>query len=153
VPELNLKQLLADAADEVLSTMFFAMLDAPAEAGEDALCTQVRVAFEGHATGALTLSVSPEATVEITANFLGLDSDPPAPPAEQEAVVKELANIICGAVLSRLESSDVLHLRSPELLAADDAATPALPGSLLAEQRFSVGAGFLRLRFQWDGAR
>lgn len=151
MPELELKKLLAEAADEVLSTMFFAMLDPPALPPEDAFARQVRVGFWGHATGALTLSASPEATVEMTANFLGMDSEPPPPAAEQEAVVKELANMICGAVLSRLENTDVLHLGAPEVLAAADAAAIEPPGSAVAEQLFSLGAGFLRLRFQWDG--
>lgn len=148
--DVDLKKLLADSADEVLSTMFFAMLDPPAPAEEDAPCTRVRVTFEGHATGALTLTASPDAVAEMTANFLGLDSDSPPPAAEQEAVVKELANIICGAILSRLESSDVLHLRPPELLAAPEASLAA-PQTAVAEQRFGLGAGFLNLRFQWDG--
>lgn len=149
--DLDLKKLLADSADEVLSTMFFSMLDPPEPSEEDAPCTRVRVTFEGHATGTLTLTASPDAVAEMTANFLGLDSDPPPPEAEQEAVIKELANIICGAILSRLESSDVLHLLPPELLPEPEV-TLGAPESAVAEQRFGLGAGFLNLRFQWDGA-
>ena len=153
-PEVDLNKVLAGAADEVLCTMFFSMLE-EAPPVEDAACTRVRVGFRGHATGTLTLSVSPEAIVELTANFLGIDGE--APPAEQEAMVKELANMICGAVLSRLETADVLHLMPPEVLAAPESAAPqtgdAAVDSAAAEQLFGVGAGFLRLQFQWDGAR
>jgi len=152
VPEVDLKKMLADAAEEVLATMFFAMLDEPATLSGEALWTRVRVGFWGHATGALTLCATREATAEMTVNFLGLDSQPPPPEAEQKEVAKELTNMICGAVLSRMERTDMLHLLPPEVLPACDQIAPVPAGSQMVEQIFGVGAGVMHLRFQWDGA-
>ena len=146
----ELHQALVDATDEVLSTMFFTMLDAPPDAAGDAGCTRVKIEFRGHWTGALSLCSSPQASAEMTANFLGLNGPEEAVTQEQEAVAKELANMICGAILSRLKSTEVFELLSPELAESPELGEPSAPETLFAEQTFGVGAGFLRLQFRLD---
>jgi len=147
----ELHQALVDATDEVLSTMFFTMLDTPPDAPADSGCTRIRIQFRGHWTGALSLCSSPEASAEMTANFLGLDAPDQAASQEQEAVAKELANMICGAVLSRLKSTEVFELLSPELEEEQETQGAAGCETRFAEQTFGVGAGFLRLQFRLDG--
>jgi hypothetical protein len=148
VPELDLSQALSEATEDVLSTMFFTMVDAVSSTA-DLPCTEVRIEFRGSSRGALMLCSSAQATAEMAANFLGLDADAPPEANEQDAVIKELANMICGAVLSRFKSAEVFQLLPPELLPAPDAGSPA-EDCQMAEQVYGVGAGFLRLRFQVD---
>jgi Chemotaxis phosphatase CheX len=107
----TLKQIAA----EVLETMFFTEAEkADCEHGwlELAPCAQIR--FEGSHCGDMLLGVSAQAAEPIAAAFLGLD------PAELTAaqrgqVIEELANILCGAMLSRLWPESKLALGSPEL--------------------------------------
>lgn len=145
----ELDQALAEAAEEVLSTMFFTMLDSPPDSAEGVPCTRVNIEFRGHWTGALSLCSSAEASAEMATNFLGLDGQDAPASEEQEAVAKELANMICGAVLSRLNSTEVFQLLSPELTDSPDDAPSAASGQI-AEQVYGVGAGFLSLKFRLD---
>jgi hypothetical protein len=88
----------------------------------------------------------------MAANFLGYDETDPPAANEQESVSKELANMICGAVLSRLRSTEVFELLSPEPFDSLSVEEPAAqPGTQIAEQVYGVGSGFLRLRFRLDG--
>jgi len=147
----SLHQAVAEATDEVLSTMFFTMLDAPPETAANEPCLRVRVNFRGRWTGTLALCASLGASAEMAANFLGLDGpDSPAAP-EQEAVAKELANMICGAALSRLDNKEVFELLPPvvcELVADEE--LPLDTESQVAEQTYGVGAGFLQLKLRLD---
>ncbi len=117
--ESPMEQALQMVAAEVLETMFFteaelagcehAWLDFPIN---PAPCA--RVAFEGSHFGEMLLGVSGEAADPIAASFLGLD------PAELTAaqrgqVIQELANILCGAMVSHLWPESNLTLSSPEL--------------------------------------
>jgi CheY-specific phosphatase CheX len=77
----------------------------------------VELTFEGEPSGALFLSLSAPAARQIAADFLGIDES--AVSAAQTAdVVCELANMICGSVLSRVESAARFRLASPRVLPA-----------------------------------
>ncbi len=109
----DLAAVLDEVVAEVLATMFFS--DA-----EPCLCDHnwlhsgisAQLRFEGTHFGEALLTVSHPAAQSIAAGFLGLD-----PEETTEAlcahVILELANILCGAVLSRLWPESKLTLSAP----------------------------------------
>ncbi|MCU1238446.1 MAG: CheC, inhibitor of methylation [Candidatus Solibacter sp.] len=129
--------------------MFF--IDAGDEAGDapvsDTALTDlgvfVQVAFHGDPPGVFHMSLARDVATRIAADFLGLDAD--SVTAEQvNDVAKELANMICGAVLSRLESRATLRLSTPDLVDGDAA---VLPGTVCAVE---TGSGILTARIAME---
>ncbi|HLI86247.1 MAG TPA: chemotaxis protein CheX [Bryobacteraceae bacterium] len=118
--DVVLEQALTECTEEVLEQMFFiqpveeAVPQDPPQNG-DASHLSVDVDFSGEPSGRLLLRISKPAARSIAADFL----------AEEEAVLSdqqvgevicELANIICGSVLTRVESRTSFRLGSPRLL-------------------------------------
>jgi hypothetical protein len=87
--------------------------------------------FEGDPSGALTLSVRASAARSVAADFLAAE-EPDLSEQEIGEVVCELANMICGSVLSRVESSATFRLASPRIVAfgSDGKNFPAEPDGL-----------------------
>lgn len=134
----DLDQLVLDAAEEVLETMFFATVmgnAAAAPAGEGSLAA--RVLFRGRRSGAVTVAVCPEAARGLTAAFLALDEDEVSGEHARE-VIGELANMICGSILGRLHPDLIFELLHPEPVAF-----PASPAGTAAHKAFDIGAGTL----------
>jgi len=101
-------------AQDVLETMFFSPAE-PVSCQHAEEFVAVRVAFQG---GEMSVMISPELAVAASAAFLA--EDPGGVTAEQlEMVSRELANILCGAVLSRLHPEERVALRAPEMAAPD----------------------------------
>ena len=75
----------------------------------------IELTFDGDPSGWFQLSLSPTAAAAVAANFLGEDRDS-LTSAQFEEVAKELANMICGAALSRTESRATFRLAEPRLL-------------------------------------
>jgi len=102
---------------EVLETMFFAE-------AEPACCEHawlpsaeaVCIGFDGSHTGVMRLCVSREAADSIASAFLGLE---PMEITEALAaqVILELANILCGAILSHAWPESKLALSPPQVCA------------------------------------
>ena len=129
--------MLAAAAAEVLETMFFTGVYGPAQAGAYPAEPYVsaRVGFEGTPSGTLTLSVSETAAGTLAANFLAPEDDGPLPAAQLGGVVCELANMICGTLLSHVKAEEQFRLCSPELLLERAACAPP------PNQSLSLGDG------------
>lgn len=114
INDSSLRQACTEATLEVLETMLFelpvdeAALSGPPPAS-DATATAV---FDGSLAGALTVAVSPECTARMASGFLGLDEHE-AGESEQRSLVIELANVICGATMSRLEPEGRLRIQPP----------------------------------------
>jgi hypothetical protein len=115
----------------VLERMFFiqCLLEPQEFVSEPEVAAQLT--FEGDPSGELTLRITAGAARSVSADFLGAgESDL----SEQEIgeVVCELANMICGSVLSRVESSSTFRLATPRILvppAESDGCTEVPPGS------------------------
>lgn len=73
--------------------------------------------FEGDPSGALTLSVTAGAARSVAADFLGAE-EPDLSEQQIGDVVCELANMICGSVLSRVESTTTFRLAAPRIVAS-----------------------------------
>lgn len=111
------RDALAESLEQVLETMFFATVlgDVQPLSGGDGLAA--RLVFRGDPSGAFTVMVSPEAARSLTAAFLALDEDDVTPERAAE-VVCELANMLCGSALGRLEPEKRFVLGHPEAVPA-----------------------------------
>ncbi len=116
-PEAS-RALLAEAAAEVLEKMFFTELmdEAPPPETLAGDWITARVRFRGSPPGACRVAVGEGGAAAIASNFLGLEPDQ-LTPERVRSVIGELANMICGSLLSRLEARCRFSLASPEIRA------------------------------------
>ena len=119
VTDTTIRPALCSAVAEVLETMFF--LEGSGEAPE-------RAAGRRNGRGSPDLrrqsaGLLPDASgarrppAPIAADFLGEDRESDSPSQQSTDVTLELANMICGAVLSRIESSATFRLGAPQIVA------------------------------------
>ena len=112
----RLLPLTCEAAREVLETMFFTTA-APAaceHAHPDTLIA-ARVCFAGQPAGELSLVLSHGLARALAAGFLGIDSQELSVEAESQ-IACELANILCGVILSRVHPDCGVALNAPQLI-------------------------------------
>jgi hypothetical protein len=99
--------------EDVLETMFFstaAAIDCCHEPGSIA----ARVHFTGNPSGDFELTLSPGVARQFACSFLGVD-EPDLPSTAASEVACELANMICGAALSRVHPDSIVKLSAPRL--------------------------------------
>lgn len=112
----DLHEVLRQSVEEVLEKMFFirALDDGalPARYEDDAI--SAHLSFDGDPPGSLILHVAAGTARSIGADFLGEQEDD-LNAAQVGEVICELANMICGAVLSRIESTAAFRLGAPRL--------------------------------------
>jgi CheY-specific phosphatase CheX len=106
-------ETLGAVCAQVLETMFFTEA-APVECRHGWPALSARVRFTGSHTGEMLLAISEGAAEPLASAFLGLDPDATGE-GERGQVASELANILCGAVLSNLWPESSLLLETPEL--------------------------------------
>jgi CheY-specific phosphatase CheX len=75
----------------------------------------VEVTFEGEPPGTLTMRLTASAARQIAADFLGAEEEEVSASRVND-VVCELANMICGSVLSRVEGASVFNLAAPRIV-------------------------------------
>jgi CheY-specific phosphatase CheX len=116
MPASELDQMIAESTAEVLETMFFTCVAETAGAEYDSSQTSVaaQLTFHGAPSGSFGLALPARTAREIAAGFMGEDEET-LPEARVGEVVCELANMICGSMLSRLESHTCFELHHPEL--------------------------------------
>lgn len=114
--ERELQQVLDECTQEVLEQMFFVRVlgSPPGEMAREGPCIAADVSFHGEPSGCLTLVVSAASARSIAADFLG-EEECVLSHQQIGEVICELANIICGSVLSRVESQTTFRLESPQL--------------------------------------
>lgn len=140
----HLENALAEAAEEVLETMFFATVmgeaaDSPGEAGVAA-----RVVFRGNPSGAVTVAACPEAARTLASAFLAIEEAEVSAEHARE-VVCEMANMLCGSILSRLHPDTIFELLHPEAGRWDE---ETLGGA--ASRRFDIGARCVAVSLEID---
>ena len=119
---------MPECCSEVLDSMYFVtVLDSTAT---DVLLPAEQPAydftlnFNGDLSGTFGLRVSSTDSVSIAANFLGED-EADISPTESEEVVGELANMLCGSIVSRIPSSAKFVLSHPlRAMSPPDVAQP-----------------------------
>lgn len=115
----EIEHALAECAAQVLERMFFVCIHrenepTASEVDSEWIC---EVGFAGEPSGHLGLGIGRKAASLIAADFLGEDQASLSG-LQIGQVVCELANMVCGAVLSRIESGTTFRLDSPRLLPA-----------------------------------
>ena len=135
--DTSIQTALRESVIEVLEKMFFIEASAgiPSEASLDAPVV-VELCFEGDPPGVFRMSLARAAAALIAADFLGEEAES-LNPHQVDEVAKELANMICGAVLSRIESSATFRLAPPGLISSS---VQGVPGTVCAVE---TGSGVL----------
>jgi chemotaxis protein CheY-P-specific phosphatase CheC len=107
--------LLLKSMQTALETMFFAAPDSmsmdPLRPSGELIAASLT--FDGKPNGLFWLVVSDRLARTLAANFMGCDDDAQLLPASVADVIGELANIMCGAVLSGMESHVNFDLGMP----------------------------------------
>jgi CheY-specific phosphatase CheX len=139
-------RLLPEMAGKTLETMFFAMpdlvsLDAGRPSGE---LIAASLAFHGSSRGRFGLVASYSLAKNLAADFLGSDEVESLTEGRVVSIIGELANMICGAVLSEMEFAASFDLSTPE---------PVWVGANEAGPDFTSGSpSICRLEFHGRGA-
>jgi CheY-specific phosphatase CheX len=119
VNENAVRHALRDSVSEVLERMFFVdVLAESADPAADASSGEITAAltFQGEPSGWFRLRLTTAAARQIAADFLGID-EVGVSDIQTSDVVRELTNMICGSVLSRIENSAIFRLDEPRIVA------------------------------------
>ena len=142
---IEMQQAVESAVSEVLEQMCFLPVQrveagngASERAGEEMLAA--RLEYSGPFTGSIEVLGDRTALRVMAANFLGEDEDSTGE-EDQEKVLLELANMVCGAVLHQQDSARLFTLASPTLVSpAECLDGPQKPAPW---QHFEVAGGKL----------
>lgn len=115
--------VLAESTCDVLERMFFLELAPLADAPTPRDPITAEVTFAGDPPGRFSLTMEREAARMAAADFLGADPEEIVS-HQQDEVVCELANMICGSVLSQIESDVTFRLEQPVVADAREAVRP-----------------------------
>ena len=146
--ERNYDQMFAEAVGSVLETMFFTAPLGLAEEGSGGACMGARVAFRGSPDGQVRLCLSEASAQLLAAGFLCEDEESLSP-EQTGLVVCELANMLCGSLLSQLESQEHFDLATPQL---DQDAPPPPEQAPVAAQSFELENGVLHVSLYLESA-
>jgi len=114
---LELIPHLRAAMAEVLETMFFtSILDSEDAAGVPPGAPMLfsRLNFSGVPSGVFEIGIAQDAAHALAGAFLG-EEEQEVSEAKTGEVVCELANILCGSVLSRIARGAIFELSRPEI--------------------------------------
>jgi hypothetical protein len=131
MPKIEWDDILEAAAGEVLETMFFTAVYGPAASAAESPSVAARLRFEGTPSGVLTVNISEPAMHTLAANFLACEEEGPLSPPQLGSVACELANMVCGSLLSHVKTEEHFCLSSPELLPQNDVAQAGSPNRSL----------------------
>jgi CheY-specific phosphatase CheX len=108
--------VLLEAAQFVLETMFFAESEpvAPPQPPPHPPILAA-ISFEGDRRGRLAIGLPESCARLMAASFEGIPDVAEVAGTNVDCVVLELANMICGATLTRLHGDGLFRLGSPEL--------------------------------------
>jgi CheY-specific phosphatase CheX len=143
---LNTGAILAAAAQDVLETMFFAMVEPEPPEIEPGPRLGARVRFSGSHSGAMWLTLPAVAARTMAADFLSAGPGELAP-EQVEHLVGELVNMVCGTALSRLAPDGSFDLQPPELLSLGQAPEPDLERAT----ELPLDSGVVRLALELHG--
>jgi hypothetical protein len=104
---------LEEALTHVLETMFFELpLDAVSKHSPEPGCIRASVKIAGSLRGRFHLAAELRLLGRLTQSFLGIDEGEAPGEDQQRSVICELANMLCGAALSRLMPDACLTLET-----------------------------------------
>lgn len=132
--DLEFDSLVESAVSEILETMFFSAPLGSCDFDSGDAKFEARVAFSGEFSGILGVCISEASARGLAASFLG-ESEESITETQVAQVVCELANMLCGWIVSKPESQGYFVLDSPELIDSSDdrLGAPALRRSFALE--------------------
>jgi|SRR5579884_2063595 len=145
MPLESTQEIMSDAAREIFETMFFIAPEesAPAEEWDKAIGAEVE--FSGAACGRFEIELKEPLAQELAAGFSGVMDPSEMAPEAVPQVLCELANMICGATLSRMEPTALFRLKTPRFLGS----TRRQQSSKQIVRWFDSGQGLIRLALTW----
>jgi CheY-specific phosphatase CheX len=109
--------LMGQAAQEILETMFFVTVETASEPETwPAGLLTAELRFEGALSGWFSIHIQDTCARDIAGNFAGVMDPGELNPETMVGVLCELANMVCGATLSRLEPDAIFNLSAPQLV-------------------------------------
>lgn len=123
MPEEEIQSLMGQAVERVLETMCFSAVLGPSETAQaqSLLALAAGVDFRGERTGSVLVGCNPEAARALAASFLGENE---VSELQVEEFVGELANMVCGAMVSALDGVGQYALDPPRALAPEGFLVP-----------------------------
>jgi CheY-specific phosphatase CheX len=118
-PNDRLHEIFLESASEVLETMCFVGVLGENTEPEVSDLISAELVFNGVPSGHFGVQVPSSTGRLIASNFLGKEAED-ITEAEVEQVVGELANMICGSVLSRVEAGARFELLHPVIVPAGE---------------------------------
>jgi CheY-specific phosphatase CheX len=110
-----MRRLIFEAVNSVLETMFFTVPFGISQEEVGSSSVKVRVAFRGCPSGELDVCVSDRSARILASSFLGEDEEH-LTAIQSGEVVCEMSNMLCGSLISRLESEQSFDLDSPQII-------------------------------------
>ena len=145
IPVDQLSEALGAEAEQVLETMFFMTVVSQSESAPEAgLPVCACLEFRGEPSGSFGINLSEPAARVLASNFLG-DEPESLSPEQIHEVICELANIVCGAVLTKVHGDNLFELTSPEL---QDPARAAAAATVSISRTLDVGDGLIQAYLQ-----
>ncbi len=149
--DLNFDRLLSGTVDSVLETMFFSAAWGPAEPEIGGAVLESRLAFHGRPSGTFAVCLSEPSARLLAAGFLGEDEET-LTDSQTGQVVCELTNMLCGSLVSKLESDESFDLASPELVPSGSGTDPSSGAPPAARQSFELEGGILTVTLHLEAA-
>lgn len=79
---------------------------------------ETRIGFQGPFFGLVSLALPKGAELEMAANFLGKDVDDPDVSACAEDAIKEIINVVCGHLLTKMAGDELVFDLSVPMISA-----------------------------------
>jgi CheY-specific phosphatase CheX len=140
--DVNFDQLLSTTVDSVLQAMFFSVICGPGEPETNGVVLKSRLAFHGRPSGRFDVCLSEPSARLLAAAFLGEDEES-LTDSQTGQVVCELANMLCGSLVSTLQSDEGFELDSPELVTSGNEIVADSEAPPTARQTFALDGGIL----------
>jgi CheY-specific phosphatase CheX len=109
------------------------------------------LAFHGRPSGSLTISLSLQAARLLAAGFLGEDEEA-LDHSQPGEVVCELANMLCGSLLSQMWSEETFDLAAPQLIPAGRGTGLDTEPPPAASRSFAIENGILTATLHLEAA-
>ncbi len=112
-------EVLLKVFSEVIEQSAFMFTD-PIEKDEieidDLIFLQASITFSGPINGMISMAFPEDLSLEMAANFLGLDTDDPMVKASEKDAVGELLNMVVGQFLTEVEGTEPIFDLSVPLM-------------------------------------
>mgnify|MGYP000897099240 CR=1 FL=1 len=117
---------------EIIETMFFSEVAEVDSMPCQDPCWNISMRFRGTPSGRFHLRLERGLAAELAGSFLG-DFSQEIGAEREKSVACELANMVCGSILSRAESDTGFELSSPEPVEGSDSFVPEYRSVFVSE--------------------